>query len=115
MSKILIVDDEEMLADCLREEFEFLGHEVTVFNEPEKVRSKIVGKSFDVIVLDIKMPKVNGLELFEQLKPHTNAKFVFLSAISDMMSRDPILKSADLILEKPFNLEDIKTIVDLVK
>ena len=115
MNKILIVDDEEMIAECLKEEFEFLGHEVTVCSEPELVSEKTKDKSFDVIVLDIMMPKLNGLELFEQLKPQTDAKFVFLSAVSDMMSRDPILKNADLILEKPFSLEDIKKIIDLTK
>lgn len=113
MSKILIVDDEPMLADCLREEFEFLGHEVTTLNDPEVVIQNIIGSMYDVIVLDIKMPKMNGIELYNKISVHTEAKFVFLSAISDMMSQDPALKKADLILEKPFSLEDIKKIVDV--
>ncbi|WP_127714310.1 response regulator [Halobacteriovorax sp. HLS] len=115
MSKILIVDDEEMLADCLKDEFEFLGHEVTVFNDPEVVCKQPSIPSFDVIILDIKMPRMNGIELYEIIKPKSKAKFVFLSAISDMMSQESALKKADLILEKPFSLEDIKKIVDLAK
>ncbi|WP_417336853.1 response regulator [Halobacteriovorax marinus] len=115
MKRILIVDDEQVLADCLREEFEFLGHEVTVINDSSEAASALFTESFDIILLDIKMPKVNGVELFEQIKPHTDAKIVFLSAISDMMSHDPALQKADMILEKPFSVEDIKKIVDLAK
>lgn len=115
MKKILIVDDEKILAECLREEFEFLGHKVTIINESNEVPALLFSNTFDIILLDIKMPKVNGVELFEQIKPHTDAKIVFLSAISDMMSHDPVLQKADMILEKPFSVEDIKKIVDLAK
>jgi CheY-like chemotaxis protein len=113
MSKILVVDDEEMLAECLKDEFEFLGHDVTTINNPELVIQDVIEHEYDIILLDIKMPKLNGIELYNQIVRHTDAKFVFLSAISDMMSQDPTLKKADLILEKPFSLEDIKKIVDL--
>ncbi len=115
MKKILIVDDEKILADCLREEFEFLGHEVVVVNESSDAPAQLFSNNFDIILLDIKMPKINGVELFEQIRPHTDAKIVFLSAISDMMSHDPVLQRADMILEKPFSVEDIKKIVDLAK
>lgn len=115
MKKILIVDDEEKLAECLKEEFEFLGHSVIVVNESSDAPAQIFSEIFDIILLDIKMPRVNGVELFEQIKPHTDAKIVFLSAISDMMSHDPVLKKADMILEKPFSVEDIRKIVDLAK
>ncbi|WP_372652777.1 response regulator [Halobacteriovorax sp.] len=115
MKRILIVDDEEVLADCLREEFEFLGHSVVVVNESSDAPVQIFSDTFDIILLDIKMPKVNGVELFEQIRPHTDAKIVFLSAISDLMSHDPVLMKADMILEKPFSVEDIRKIVDLAK
>ena len=115
MKKILIVDDEKTLADCLKEEFEFLGHEVIVINEPTDTASQLCSTKFDIILLDIKMPKINGVELFEQIRPLTEAKIVFLSAISDMMSHDPILKQADMILDKPFSVEDIRKIIDLAK
>ncbi len=115
MKRILIVDDEEILAKCLREEFEFLGHSVVVVNEPSDAPVQIFSEPFDIILLDIKMPKVNGVELFEQIKPHTDAKIVFLSAISDLMSHDPVLMKADMVLEKPFSVEDIRKIVDLAK
>ncbi|OUR96616.1 hypothetical protein A9Q84_09735 [Halobacteriovorax marinus] len=113
MKNILVVDDEELLAECLKDEFEFLGHRVTTVNDPEMAPPLVVKEKFDIILLDIKMPKMNGIELFEKIRPLTNAKIVFLSAISDMMSHEPALEKADMILEKPFSLEDIKKIVDL--
>jgi len=113
MKKILVIDDEKLIGECLKEEFEFLGHKVTTISEPELATAVIKSQKFDIILLDIMMPKINGIELFDRIRPRTKAKIVFLSGISDMMCKESALEKADMILEKPFSLEDIKRIVDL--
>ena len=81
MYKLLIIDDEEDITDSLRSGLTKKGFEVHAYNDPEKALTEFKPNTFDLALLDFKMPKINGYDLFRELKKYdTKIKICFLSA-----------------------------------
>src|ERR1043165_3856516 len=80
-NRILIVDDEHDLTNLTILVLEHYGYEVDAFNDPQEALSKYKPGSYDLIILDIKMPKMDGFELYQEIKKKdSNAKVCFLTA-----------------------------------
>jgi DNA-binding response OmpR family regulator len=80
-NRILIVDDEPDLTNLTILVLEHYGYKVDAFNDPEEALSKFRPGSYDLIILDIKMPKMDGFELYQEIKKKdNNAKVCFLTA-----------------------------------
>ena len=79
--RILVVDDEPDLTMLCRMSLEHSGFEVDTFNDSQEALSKFKPGSYDLIILDIKMPKMDGFELYYEIKKKDyNAKVCFLTA-----------------------------------
>jgi two-component system alkaline phosphatase synthesis response regulator PhoP len=106
---ILIVDDEEHLADALAHNLQFEGYSATVATDGEEGLQLAGTIQFDLILLDIMMPKIDGLEVCRRLRA-TGSKvpILFLTAKSSDADRLLGLKAgADDYLAKPFLLEEL--------
>ncbi len=106
---ILIVDDEEHLADALAHNLQFEGYSTTVATDGEEGLQLAGTIQFDLILLDIMMPKMDGLEVCRRLRA-TGSKvpILFLTAKSSDADRLLGLKAgADDYLAKPFLLEEL--------
>jgi DNA-binding response OmpR family regulator len=68
MIRILVVDDEPMIREELQESLEFEGFEVTAAASVESALSAFEERPFPVVVTDLKMPKMGGLELIKKLR-----------------------------------------------
>ena len=68
MACVLVVEDERMDRIILRNILEFAGHEVHFASDGKEALASCMGRSFDVIVTDIEMPDVDGLQLMVVLK-----------------------------------------------
>src|ERR1041384_4207015 len=80
-NRILIVDDEPDLTNLSILVLEHYGYKVDAFNDPKEALSKYKPGSYDLIILDIKMPKMDGFELYQEIKnKDNNAKVCFLTA-----------------------------------
>jgi two-component system, OmpR family, response regulator ChvI len=78
---ILIVDDEPDITSSLKMGLEYNGFEFHTFNDPVEALSNFKAGSYDLVLLDIKMPKMNGFELYRQIKKiDDKAKVCFLTA-----------------------------------
>ena len=78
--RVLLVDDEEELVSALAERLELRGIEAEWFTTGTQALQKVDSECFDLAVLDMKMPKVSGLELREQLKTKCpDMRFIFLT------------------------------------
>jgi DNA-binding response OmpR family regulator len=78
---ILIVDDEPDITSSLKMGLEYNGFEVHTFNDPIEALSNFKAGSYDLVLLDIKMPKMNGFELCQEIKKEDEkVKICFLSA-----------------------------------
>jgi CheY-like chemotaxis protein len=110
--KILLVEDEEDLGVVLDMVLEDGGYEVDSFTEPVLALKNFKAGFYDLVIIDIKMPEMDGFELHRQLKKIDNAvKICFLTA-SEMyyeeFSKDEFCGlDKDLFLRKPIKNEDL--------
>jgi len=106
MAKILIVDDESLVVDMVQMQLEANGYEVISANNGEEGLEKAKTENPDLIVLDIMMPGVDGLEVCRTLKndaPYSKIPIIFLSAkaqADDFKAGKEVM--ADAYITKPF-------------
>ena len=67
-NRIMIIDDESDITSALKNGLELHGFKVSVFNEPLTALSNYQSGSYDLLILDIKMPKMNGFELYKVIR-----------------------------------------------
>jgi two-component system, OmpR family, alkaline phosphatase synthesis response regulator PhoP len=106
---ILLVEDEENLHEALRLNLELEGYEVTSAYDGIAAMKAVQGEYFDLIVLDVMLPEMDGITVTENIRINNNeVPILILSAKNS--SADRVLglkKGADDYLTKPFNLEEL--------
>lgn len=115
--KILLLEDEWMLRSSIEEYLRGLNHSVIGFGNGQEALRALGKESFDLLVLDINVPKVSGLELLKSLNALEIATpAIFISAILDI---DEIAKAFELgacdYLKKPFHLKELGIRIDRIK
>jgi CheY-like chemotaxis protein len=115
--RILIVDDEQDVARLFSVSLERNGFVVDVFNDPLSVLSNYKAGTYDLVLLDIRMPHMNGFELYQKIKDMDNkVKVCFITAyeesLNEFKSLFPSLQEADCFIRKPI---EIQNLVKLVK
>ena len=119
--RILVVDDESDLTLFYRMSLEFHGFEVETFNDPRNALSNFQTDYYDLIILDIKMPYMDGFELYTEIrKRDKDVKICFLTA-SELYYKEFRMKEysaldKSLFIRKPIgNEEMLKEIYRLIK
>ena len=105
MSKrILIVEDEESIADLEKDYLELSNFEVEVANDGDTGLQKGLGGDFDLIILDLMLPGVDGFEICRQIRDQKNTPIIMVSAKKDDIDKIRGLGlGADDYMTKPFN------------
>lgn len=81
MAKIAVVDDERDIAETIKRGLELMGFRADSFTDPEVALRGFSPGSYDLMVIDIRMPKLTGFELFRELrKKDPKVKVIFLTA-----------------------------------
>lgn len=109
MSKLLLVEDEEHIGHLLKKNFEVVGYEVLWLQDGGEALDKIELIDFDCAILDIMLPKVDGLTLLKMIKNKKNAAPVLMLSSKDTVD-DRIIGlelNADDYLGKPFNFKEL--------
>jgi DNA-binding response OmpR family regulator len=105
--KVLIVEDEKHLADGLRFNLEIDGYEVKIASDGEEALEILSKETFDVIVLDVMLPKIDGFTVASRLREAEN--FTPILMLTALGKSEHILKGfasgADDYLAKPFDLQ----------
>src|ERR1051326_5419204 len=79
--RVLVVDDEKDIVDTLKRGLNLSGFSVDVFTDPEEALANFKPNYYDAIILDIRIPKINGFELARQIwKQEPKAEICFLTA-----------------------------------
>jgi DNA-binding response OmpR family regulator len=110
-TKILVVDDEPDITLTLKTILEETGFfDIDTFNEPSIALSKFRPQTYDLIVLDIRMPQMNGFELLREIKKvDENVKVCFLTALSELTEYTAAIKEIcptldeNCIVKKPID------------
>jgi DNA-binding response OmpR family regulator len=111
-NRILIVDDEPDLTKISVMTLEHYGYKVDAFNDPEEALSKYKPGSYDLVMLDIKMPKMDGFELYREIKKKDNkAKVCFLTAselyYKEFRKKEFSALDGNLFIRKPIGNEEL--------
>jgi DNA-binding NtrC family response regulator len=114
--KILVVDDEEGARELFNTILTDEGYEVTLANDGRDALSCMQGNSFDLVVTDIKMPGMDGLQLLQELrKAGSQADVIMVTAYGEVES---YLKAMSLgaaeYINKPIRIKELKRIVNKV-
>lgn len=108
IGRILVVDDKESNRDLLCRRLSHEGHDVEAASSGRQALTLLEGKNFDLILLDLLMPDMNGIEVLERLKSDERWQQTPVIMISGLSERDAVIRcieaGAEDYLPKPFNL-----------
>jgi DNA-binding NtrC family response regulator len=115
-NKILVVDDEDALRTVLSAELEGEGYQVTTAADGQEAINVLTSTGFDLILLDIKMPNVDGFEVLKFVKEkHPKTKVIMLTGFADLKNAIESKKlGAEDFVSKPYDLVDLLTTVERV-
>ena len=107
--RILVVDDEKLIVKGIRFSLEQDGMEVDCAYDGEEALNYARNNTYDMILLDVMLPVMNGFEVCQQIREFSNVPIIMLTAKGDDM--DKILGldyGADDYITKPFNILEVK-------
>ncbi|MFC1946416.1 response regulator [Chloroflexota bacterium] len=111
---ILVIDDDEELCTLFEDTLEELGHTVTTTSEPSRGLELVKSNNYDMVFLDLKMPRMDGTELFKQIraiKPYLLVIIITGYPDSDLMM-NALIHGPLGIMNKPFNSSEIVTAIN---
>lgn len=115
MFRFLIVDDEPLLVKGIKFSLEEDGHQVDTAYSGDEALNKILGNEYDLILLDLMLPKIDGFEICKQVRKVSEVPIIFLSARGEDISKIKGLDiGADDYITKPFNIVELKARINAV-
>ncbi|HCA20782.1 MAG: response regulator transcription factor [Eubacterium sp.] len=109
MKKVLVVDDEKLIVKGLRFSLEQDDIEVDTAYDGEEAINKAREKEYDIILLDIMLPKYTGLEVCQMIREFSDVPIIMLTAKGEDMDKILGLEyGADDYITKPFNILEVK-------
>src|ERR687887_2317325 len=110
---ILLVDDEPDIIEILKVGLEDNGFKVDAFTDPQEALSSFKASAYDLLLLDVRMPKMNGFELYQEIKKIDNnnkAKVCYITAYEinyeKIREEFPSLQ-VDCFIKKPIEIQDL--------
>lgn len=108
MSKILIVEDEEAIADLEKDYLELSGFQVEVANDGNAGLEKALREDYDLFILDLMLPGVDGFEICRKVREEKNTPIIMVSAKKDDIDKIRGLGlGADDYMTKPFSPSEL--------
>ena len=115
--KIMIIDDDEDINNLFKIFLEYNGYIVNAYTNPLKAINKFRQNSHDLIILDLKMPTMDGMTLYRKMKEIDN-KVIFCFTTADInyiqQLQKGIINIEKIVLYKPILLKDLKIKIDLL-
>jgi len=114
--RILIIEDDKEIIDFLLKGFEYEGYEVDSVNDGQSALEMIYQGTYDVILLDLMLPEINGQELLEEIRSkNIKTPVILLSAVAEYQSKIDLLNSgADDYVDKPFSFHELVARINAV-
>ncbi len=111
--EILLLDDEPIVGRRLKPALDKIGCQVEVFENPREAVARIDQKEFDIVVTDIRMEEMDGLQVFEHVQkkwPRTKVIMITGYAKTDL-AREAMGKGVFDFIAKPFRPDDLRRII----
>lgn len=112
--RVLAVEDEPEYLEMLQEVMRAIGHTILIATDGAQAMRMAASERVDVIISDVKMPGMDGLELHGKIRAlpaHKNTPFIFLTGISDVSAvKAACTADCDMLLQKPFPIDRLITL-----
>ena len=111
--EILLLDDEPIVGKRLKPALAKIGCNVEVFEDPRQALDRIHQKTFDIVVTDIRMEEIDGLEILEHVvRKSPRTKVVMITGYAMMaVAREAMEKGAFDFISKPFTPDDLRKVI----
>lgn len=115
MYKVLIVEDEENMVSFIQMELKYEGYEVDVADNGRLAVSMALENNYDIILLDLMLPGINGLEVCRRIRKEKDTPIIMLTARDSVMDKVTGLQTgADDYLAKPFAIEELLARMEVI-
>jgi DNA-binding NtrC family response regulator len=111
---IMVVDDEAIVGKRLKPTLERDGYEVETFGDGTSALDRIGQKDFNIIVTDVRMDDVDGMQILEHVKRHSpRTKVIIITGYATVdLAREALVKGAFDFIAKPFKPADLRVIIE---
>jgi DNA-binding NtrC family response regulator len=111
--RILVVDDEKIVCEMAKRCLELEGYEVTTFVDSKRALAALEQERFDIMITDLKMKDVDGIQLLEYIQQHSpDTKVMILTAFATLeTAMEAFHKQAFDYFTKPVRIDDLKASV----
>jgi DNA-binding NtrC family response regulator len=112
--QIMVIDDEPIVGKRLKQALTKFGIDVEVFEDPEIAVNRIENKRFDIVVTDIRMDKVDGIQILERvLQRRDDTRVIIITGYATMeVAREALAKGAFDFIAKPFKPNDLRAVIN---
>lgn len=111
--EVLLLDDEPIVGRRLKPALAKIGCEVEVFEDPEQAMIRLNKKEFDVVVTDIRMDEISGMQILEFVRDRwPNSAVIMITGYAMMsLAREAMEKGAFDFIAKPFKPDDLRKVI----
>jgi len=112
--QIMIIDDEPIVGKRMKQALTKFGIDVEVFDDPQLAMNRLKDKGFDVVVTDIRMDKIDGIQILEHVLQRGNrTKVIIITGYATMeVAREALAKGAFDFIAKPFKPNDLRAVIN---
>ena len=114
--EILVLDDEEIVCTRLKSSLEKAGYVVEIFTDSREAKNRIEQHKFDIVVTDLKMAHIDGLQLFQMAHDKwPGCEIILITGFATVeVTREALHKGVRDVIAKPFKIADFIKIIDLL-
>jgi DNA-binding NtrC family response regulator len=111
---VLVLDDEPIVGKRLKPALEKSGFEVECFEDPTAALQRFEEKPFDIVVTDLRMEGMNGIQILEHLMAHSeNTRVILITGYATVeVAREALVKGAFDFISKPFKPKDLRAVIN---
>jgi len=111
--RVLLLDDEPIVGKRLKPALAKMGCEVEVFENPEAALARLSREEFEIVVTDIRMDEIDGLQVLEFVRDRwPESKVIMITGYAMMsLAREAMEKGAFDFIAKPFNPDDLREVI----
>ena len=111
--EVLILDDEPIVGKRLKPALSKIGCDVEVFEDPRAALELIDQKDFDIVVTDIRMDEIDGMQILEMVtKKYPDTKVIMITGYAMMeLAREAMANGAFDFIAKPFKPNDLRAVI----
>ncbi|MFH1539687.1 MAG: response regulator [bacterium] len=111
--QVMILDDEPIVCKRLKPALEKSGYEVEIFENPADAVKRIGEKEFDIVVTDVRMEDISGIQVLERvLAGSKRTKVIIITGYATVeVAREALTKGAFDFIAKPFKPDDLRAVI----